>query len=317
MKGIVVYYSGTGNTAKIAKAIHRGMKKVIECDISSIKKIDPKEMGKYDVVAVGSPVWYYRETANTRLFIYKMPDMSGKLCIPFCTHGASPTGIFWSMVPMLQQKGLIPIGWGDWYGGAEQVLHAPKPYLTDGHPDKIDIEEAEEFGKEMAERAVKIAAGDKSLIPEIPKGKSADYPWRPQKPFKNFPSEGEKPGDNAPGPVMSTPVRKVDRSKCKYPECTLCIDICPVMAIDFSKDPVVFRSSCLNCALCNKLCPEFAINLDEVTMKNRTQHVINTEKCKYPECTLCLDHCPMDSICLLYTSPSPRDRTRSRMPSSA
>ena len=29
----------------------------------------------------------------------------------------------------------------------------------------------------------------------------------------------------------------------------------------------------------------------------------------------CLDHIPM--VCLLYTSPSPRDRTRSRMPSSA
>ena len=28
----------------------------------------------------------------------------------------------------------------------------------------------------------------------------------------------------------------------------------------------------------------------------------------------CEDHCP---VCLLYTSPSPRDRTRSRMPSSA
>ena len=27
--------------------------------------------------------------------------------------------------------------------------------------------------------------------------------------------------------------------------------------------------------------------------------------------------CVMDSNCLLYTSPSPRDRTRSRMPSSA
>ena len=27
--------------------------------------------------------------------------------------------------------------------------------------------------------------------------------------------------------------------------------------------------------------------------------------------------CPLDSPCLLYTSPSPRDRTRSRMPSSA
>ena len=30
-----------------------------------------------------------------------------------------------------------------------------------------------------------------------------------------------------------------------------------------------------------------------------------------------LDEAPMLYICLLYTSPSPRDRTRSRMPSSA
>ena len=30
-----------------------------------------------------------------------------------------------------------------------------------------------------------------------------------------------------------------------------------------------------------------------------------------------IDHAHIDDICLLYTSPSPRDRTRSRMPSSA
>ena len=32
---------------------------------------------------------------------------------------------------------------------------------------------------------------------------------------------------------------------------------------------------------------------------------------------LVLTYTPKESICLLYTSPSPRDRTRSRMPSSA
>ena len=35
-------------------------------------------------------------------------------------------------------------------------------------------------------------------------------------------------------------------------------------------------------------------------------------------CKLCEAVCPAQAItCLLYTSPSPRDRTRSRMPSSA
>jgi menaquinone-dependent protoporphyrinogen IX oxidase len=57
MKGIVLYYSATGSTAKIAKAIHRGMKEVMECDIASIKKADPRSLTQYDVIALGAPVW--------------------------------------------------------------------------------------------------------------------------------------------------------------------------------------------------------------------------------------------------------------------
>ena len=36
-----------------------------------------------------------------------------------------------------------------------------------------------------------------------------------------------------------------------------------------------------------------------------------------PQLRAALDLCKRDRACLLYTSPSPRDRTRSRMPSSA
>ena len=139
MRGIVVYYSATCNTAKIAKAIHWGMQAVIECDIAPLKKADPRTMAQYDLIALGAPIWYFREPANVRLFIYAMPNLDGKLCVPFCSHGASPTGFFWSMVPMLEKKGLAIIGYGSWYGSASQVLHAPKPYLTDGHPDEIDL----------------------------------------------------------------------------------------------------------------------------------------------------------------------------------
>ena len=140
MKGIVVYYSGTGNTAKIAKAIYKGMKDVMEvCDIAPIKKEDPQDLVKYDLIAIGAPIWYYREPANVRLFMISMPQLDGKLCVPFCSHGASPAGLFFTMVPPLLRKGLTVIGWNDWYGSVHHVLHMPKPYLTDGHPDEIDL----------------------------------------------------------------------------------------------------------------------------------------------------------------------------------
>jgi len=295
VKGIVVYYSGTGKTAKIAKAICRGMQSGIECDIAPLKKVDPRTMDQYDLIAIGAPIWYFREPANVRLFIYEMPSLDGKLCVPFCSHGASPAGFFWSMVPMLQKKGLTIIGYNDWYGGADQVLHAPKPYLTDGHPDEIDLKEAEEFGREMGERALRIEAGETRLIPKLPKGPKADPLWRPIGVFRNFPPPPSQSGQPMPAPP-SPAKRIVNTEKCTYPTCTLCVDICPVNAIDFSKQPVVFRKSCINCALCDKLCPEFAIELDAETMRNRTQHIINMEKCTYPTCTLCIDHCPMNSI---------------------
>jgi hypothetical protein len=87
LKAVVVYYSAAGATDQYAGATHRGMKSVMECDVAPQKKMDPKEMAKYDVVAIGGPIWYFRETANLRLYIYRMPNMAGKLCIPFCSHG--------------------------------------------------------------------------------------------------------------------------------------------------------------------------------------------------------------------------------------
>jgi len=178
LKGIVLYYSATGATGKIAGAIHKGMKSVIECDVSPLKKMDPKKLVKYDVIAIGGPIWYYRETANLRLYIHNMPQMTGKPCILFCSHGSQPSGFFHSLVQPVQKKGFTVIGWNDWYGGASHVLHMPSPYVTDGHPDEIDLQEAEAFGREMAERARKIYGGKRDLIPDIPSGPDADPLWK-------------------------------------------------------------------------------------------------------------------------------------------
>jgi flavodoxin/Fe-S-cluster-containing hydrogenase component 2 len=304
MKGIVVYYSGSGSTQKIAGAIYTGMKGVLEkCDIASIKNIDPKDVGKYDVIAIGGPIWYYRETANLRDFAYRMPDMEGKYVIPFCVHGAAPEGFFFSLVPTLQKKGLTVIGWNDWYGAVYYVLHMPKPYITDGHPDAIDMKEAEQFGREMAERAKKIAAGDKSLIPAIPKGEKADPLWKPSgmNRHQSPPPRAGKGGPGAEpqrqqGPPMSTPVRSINMSKCKYPECTVCIDNCLVNAFDFSVKPPKVKQNCLQCNICDRLCVYDAIETSSNRGALPTAKSINMAKCKYPECTVCIDHCSMNAI---------------------
>jgi flavodoxin/ferredoxin len=284
MKGLVVYYSATGNTKKVARAIHKGLSQVMEADLTSLNEISPEAVAEYDLVGIGTPIWFFRETANVREFMYRMPRLDGKLGFVFCSHGTAPQGVFHSMVPFLRhKKGLTVIGWGDWYGGVYQVLHAPKPYFTDGHPDELDLAEAEAFGRQMGERALKIAAGETDLIPAIPKGRDAEPP------FLSHPIGEPFPGAN--------PKRFVNKEKCTYPECTLCADVCPVACIKLAEDPVKFGTQCYNCSLCNRLCPTGAIELQGEAAK-RMQPIkrIDMAKCTYPECKICVTYCTMNCI---------------------
>ena len=224
-RGIVAYYSGTGNTASIAKAIHRGMNSVIPCDVIQITKLNPKKMAKYDLVALGAPNWSMRTPIVVWTFTHDMPRMDGKHCVLFGTHGTRPIGQFWFSSRNLLKKGMTVIGWGDWYGAA---LGERTPHLAWGHPDPIDLAEAEAFGKRMAESSIRIYAGETELIPELPtpdvREGSAENVWTPLVRNDHI-TFANPPPDSIP---------QFDLLKCVYPRCTLCADICPVHAIDFS-----------------------------------------------------------------------------------
>lgn len=108
-KKIVVYFSYTGNTKKIAESIS----KKLNCDILEIKpevpystdyqtvvdqeqnnetakktpniqKID-KDISKYDEIILGSPVWWYTIAPVIRTFL-KENDLTGKIIKPFATN---------------------------------------------------------------------------------------------------------------------------------------------------------------------------------------------------------------------------------------
>ena len=93
--------------------------------------------------------------------------------------------------------------------------------------------------------------------------------------------------------------------KCKY---TDCVEVCPVDC--FYEGPeflVIHPDECIDCALCEPECPIDAILSEDELPENQIDFIeINAKLADvYP------------NICLLYTSPSPRDRSLSRMPSSA
>ncbi|MDB9822899.1 flavodoxin domain-containing protein [Deltaproteobacteria bacterium] len=297
LRGIVVYYSASGNTAQVANALWQGMKSVIACDVVPMKKVKPADMAKYDVMAIGSPNWYMREPANVKIFTHDMPRMDGKYCILFGTHGSMPFAQFWSMSRNILKKGMTIIGWNDWYGS--DMIHGSQPDAEWGHPDEIDLAEAEAFGRQMGENAIRIYAGERDLIPRIPTpGKGEGNMWSPRvNDLGNITFAGPPP--NA--------IPEFDFTKCVYPRCTRCIENCPVNAIDFSMitpagslapDPItafplVLKEACQHCGgLCGRVCLYDAITYEGETHKK----TINMTKCTYPKCTECLDHCPQDVI---------------------
>jgi flavodoxin/ferredoxin len=255
LKAIIVYYSASGNTKKIAQAIQAGVKQVLgDCDIAKVKEAKAIDFSQYDIIGLGSPIWRLREPANVQTFIQSLPGLNGKFFFPFCTHGVMPVTLMHRVTKVLTSKGAIYIGCRDWYGGVNQLSCMPKPYPTDGHPDAIDLKQAEDFGMEMAKLSQKISAGETQLIPQIPVWKEGMDPlWKP-----NCAPDRHLHNETLRLDRQTKAERKIDVNKCKQPECTLCVDNCPMNAIDFSMSSV-FKKSCIVCHLCEAICPEGAI----------------------------------------------------------
>ncbi len=254
MKAIVIYYSQTGNTEKIARSIQKGIASSVgECEIARVKDVAPGDVGGYDLVGLGTPVWMGGLTPNVRIFLEGLPYQDGRHIFSFNTHGVLPELYFPAAVRMLKAKGFTVIGTRDWFGSVHLQL-APKPYFTDGHPDEIDLMEAEDFGREMAEASRGISAGEAGLVPPVPEMVYTAQLFT----LLEFYQSGHNPNGRL----------TYDREKCLYPGCSLCMDNCLMGYIDLSKEPGRFGSGgneCdmwMGCTFCELICPTGAISCD-------------------------------------------------------
>ncbi|MDD4939691.1 MAG: flavodoxin domain-containing protein [Candidatus Omnitrophica bacterium] len=58
-KALIIYYSRTGNTRKMAEIIAKGMEgEGLKTDVKDVKDVDAKDLLEYDAIAVGSPTYY-------------------------------------------------------------------------------------------------------------------------------------------------------------------------------------------------------------------------------------------------------------------
>ena len=257
IKSIVLYYSMTGNTKKIAQALQKGItKRTGQCDLVGLKDAKTKklDLANYDLIGIGSPVYgshvspHYEDYVTKRLPL----NMKGKHAFFYATHGTRPGRCILQGVEPLQKAGLTVIGWKDWFGGCTYLPGHAVPWITDGHPDAIDIAEAEAFGMAMAEHSWKVSRGWTERIPKLPSPETIDeiYSGSQEEQIVEALSNQETP---------EFPPRKINVEKCIG--CGLCAQACYFEVIDASAKPAVVKrkEDCVHCMFCEGVCPVGAV----------------------------------------------------------
>ena len=88
MKVLVTYYTQSGNTEKIAKAIHEEASKAHESHLKKIGEVNPDSIDEHNLVFVGSPCHGGDLAAPVKEFLGSLPRSPGFKLAGFVTHSS-------------------------------------------------------------------------------------------------------------------------------------------------------------------------------------------------------------------------------------
>ena len=105
-KGVIYYFSGTGNTAFVASEFQENYKKTkIDVDLFSIETIDTTtSQGKYTFLMIGFPTYAFYPPQIVIDFVKNLPEVKDKPVILFATGGGSAGASFNVLEKILRKK---------------------------------------------------------------------------------------------------------------------------------------------------------------------------------------------------------------------
>jgi len=165
MKLLVTYYSDSGNTEKVAKAIYEAVDQA-EKEIVPLAEAQNKDLSRYDLIFYGFPVNASSVPAKAQSFLKALPQ-GAKLAL-FSTHGSfrggplAVTGIYNAM--SLAKQAMVLGSFCCQGKVKESILDAlekkpeHKQWVEEarsavGHPDAHDLDEAKDFTRKMLRKA--------------------------------------------------------------------------------------------------------------------------------------------------------------------
>lgn len=225
----ILFFSGTGTTKSIVSEI--AMKLGGECEVHDL--LHPLDhtieiLNPEDIIIIGAPV-YAGRVPGIETERLKNVHGRGQKAIIVCVYGnRAYDDALVELCDIVASQGFTTIA-----AGAFIAEHCIFPSVAAGRPDAADIEKVREFARLCADR---IAGKDR---------------------FDANSVKGNRPYLQ-PASVPLHP--KADRGKCV--ECGLCVEECPVQAIDADRPYLTNNDICVSCCRCIHICPANARNFD-------------------------------------------------------
>ncbi len=141
---LILYYSRTGNTEKMAKAISEGIKVLPGFEVELTYRANPESLKDYDAIVVGVPTYHHDMTMDIKQLFeeaaVKNINLKGKLGAAFGSYGWSGEAPKLVLEIMKNRFGMDVI---------------EPPLLIRYTPDQAGLEKCREFGRKISERLVK------------------------------------------------------------------------------------------------------------------------------------------------------------------
>jgi flavorubredoxin len=143
-KVIVLYYSRTGNTEKMAKAVADGAKINDNFEVELNFRVAPEELSNFDAIIVGTPTYYHEMPIDFKRLFEEVAvqniSLKGKIGATFGSYGWSGEA----------PKNILEI-----MKNKFEMLIIEPPLLANFTPDQKMLSACKDLGRKISESLMK------------------------------------------------------------------------------------------------------------------------------------------------------------------